>query len=482
MPHRLLLCLLLGLSSAARADDDGRLLGQPRADYKARRQALMAQVREAEAKRPKASMFSLTPNAQNQYVPIIALKGADDRDREDFEEGRFRQRNDFAYLTGVEVKGASLVLLPASDEAILYVPAAAEIRAGLGGEPDVPGPATAAAMGYTRVAPASRFLAELFGAIAGGGEVDPAHVRRPVLYTLGTSDRTPASSPDGKFVRYIKEGLGRAVELKDAGPLLGELRKAKTPTEVALLRKAIDITGEAQAAVARDIRPGLYEYQLESRITAAFLEGGALRVGFASIIGSGPNSTIPHYFDNKRRLGEGELVVVDIGAEYHLYTADVTRTYPTSGVYSPRQREVYQLVLDAQSMAASRFKPGETKMSDMNRWVVEFFAASPLRARDEAGVEQPMDKFFIHGLGHYLGMDVHDVGSYDPPLQAGAVFTIEPGLYIKSENIGIRIEDDYLATPTGIEKLTAGIPSAPAEVERRIAAGRSTAGRPSAAP
>lgn len=476
MSHRrLLLCLALGLTTAVRADDATRLLGQPKADYQARRQSLMAQVREAEAKRPKSPLYSRVPGAQYLYVPIIALKGADDRDKEDFEEGRFRQRNDFAYLTGVEVKGASLLMLPATDESILYIPSAAENRAGLGGDPDVPtpGPSTAAAMGYSRVAPASRFLPELFNAIA-GGEVEPATIRRPVLYTLGTSDRTPSTSPDARFVRYVKEGFGR-LDVKDAAPILGELRKAKTPVEVALLQKAIDITGDAQAAVARDIRPGLYEYQLEARITSAFLEGGAMRAGFASIVGSGPNSTVPHYFDNQRLLGEGELVVVDIGAEYRLYTADVTRTYPTSGTFSPRQREVYQLVLDAQSMAASRFKPGETKMSDMNKWVVEFFAASPLRAKDEAGVEHSMDKFFIHGLGHYLGMDVHDVGDYAKPLMPGEVFTIEPGLYIKSEDLGVRIEDDYLATATGVEKLSGKIPSEPSAVERRIAAGHPSA-------
>src|SRR5262249_52978101 len=152
---------------------------------------------------------------------------------------------------------------------------------------------------------------------------------------------------DARFIRLLKEGAP-ATDFLDLAPILGELRKAKTPTELALLQKAIDITGAAQDRVLRYIRPGLYEYQLEGFVHGTFLDGGALRAGFASIIGSGPNATIPHYFDNNRRLEDGDLVVVDIGAEYRYYTADITRTYPASGTFTPRQKELYRLVLDAQ--------------------------------------------------------------------------------------------------------------------------------------
>jgi Xaa-Pro aminopeptidase len=190
-------------------------------------------------------------------------------------------------------------------------------------------------------------------------------------------------------------------------------------------------------------------------------------------VGSGPNSTIPHYFANNRQLEDGELVVVDIGAEYQYYTADITRTYPVSGKFTPRQREIYQLVLDAQTEAAKQVKTGTTLLMPLTGFVREYFRKSPLRAKGEDGKEYTMDHFFIHGLGHYLGMDVHDVGNYAKPLQVGEVFTIEPGIYIKSENLGIRIEDDYLLTG-GLEKLSKDIPSDPDEIERRIAEAKST--------
>ena len=140
------------------------------------------------------------------------------------------------------------------------------------------------------------------------------------------------------------------------------MRKVKTRREVALLQQAIDITAAAQADVLKAIQPGLFEYELEARIMAAFTSRGAQRPGFASIVGSGPNAAIPHYFANRRRLESGDLVVVDIGAEVDYYTADITRTYPASGSFTPRQGEVYQLVLDAQAAAAARVKVGETRL------------------------------------------------------------------------------------------------------------------------
>jgi Xaa-Pro aminopeptidase len=211
---------------------------------------------------------------------------------------------------------------------------------------------------------------------------------------------------------------------------------------------------------------------LEGEALAAFLGGGAARAGFSTIVGSGPNGTIPHYFENSRRIEPGELVVVDLGAEYQYYTADITRTFPADGRFTPRQREIYQLVLDAQRAVEAEMKPGQTKLGDMTRFTKEFFRNSPLRARDETGEERTMDHFFLHGLGHYLGMEVHDVGDYGEPVQVGEVFTIEPGLYIKSEALGVRIEDDYVMTEAGPEKLSKAIPSEPEEVERLIASKR----------
>ncbi len=246
----------------------------------------------------------------------------------------------------------------------------------------------------------------------------------------------------------------------------------KSPPEIALLRKAIAITGDAQAAAIRTIGPGVPEYKVEGAILGAFISGGGMRAGFPSIVGSGLNSTVLHYNANRRTMESGDMVVVDIGAEYTYYTADITRTYPVSGKFTPRQREVYQLVLDCQSACAAEFKVGKSTLQSQNVFAKAYMAKSPLRAKDEGGVERTMDHFFFHGLGHYLGMDVHDVGDTGKPSQPGEVFTIEPGIYIPSEGFGVRIEDDYLATKDGLEKLSKDIPCEADEVERRMAEAR----------
>ncbi len=164
-------------------------------------------------------------------------------------------------------------------------------------------------------------------------------------------------------------------------------------------------------------------------------------------------------------MRKGEMVVVDIGAEYNYYSADITRTFPVGGKFTPRQREIYQLVLDCQKACEKAVVPGKTTLSELNEVAREFFRSSPLRARDSAGNLLTMENFFFHGLSHWLGMDVHDVSGGSGVLEPGVVFTIEPGLYIDTENIGVRIEDDYLVTANGLVKLSADLPSDPADIE-----------------
>jgi Xaa-Pro aminopeptidase len=247
------------------------------------------------------------------------------------------------------------------------------------------------------------------------------------------------------------------------------MRKLKSTAEISLLQKAIDITGEAIRDIATNLKPGMYEYEVQAILEAAFTRNGSERPGFPSIVGSGIFSTILHYSENHKKIDAGDLVVCDIGAEYSLYMADITRTFPASGKFTPRQREIYQLVLNTQAHAAANWRPGMTNR-DLHQFAVEFLQKSPLRARDLDGREYTMDHFFIHGLGHYLGMDVHDVGNYSKPMQVGEVFTIEPGIYIQTEKLGVRIEDDYLVTPENtLRKLSAAIPSAPDDIERIMA-------------
>jgi Xaa-Pro aminopeptidase len=426
------------------------LLSQPTIDFATRRSELMKRLRDA----------SPSPC-------VAALKGWE-ISREDYEEGKARQANNVAYLTGVETPGTALLLIPHQNKATLYLPPNRG-RVGLGaGDPGPgPGPDAAALYGFDHVEPSSRFITDLIVALT----ADPD--RSAALYLI---DANSPSRPTGKLAKWLKEGLP-ALQIRPLEPILGELRKTKTESEVALLQKAIDITGTAFDRVMSSMAPGKFEFQLGGQIMGAFLEEGAERAGFASIVGSGPNGTIPHYFALTRQMKADELVVVDIGAEYRYYTADVTRTYPVSGKFTPRQRELYQLVLDAQRACEKHIENSEGKatLAEMTAFTSNFLRQSPLRAKDRNGQDQTMDRFFIHGLGHYLGMEVHDVGDTQKPFAPGEVFTIEPGLYIESENTGIRIEDDYLTTENGLLKLTKNIASDPDEIERQIAAAKARA-------
>jgi Xaa-Pro aminopeptidase len=456
------------------------LLGQPRADYQTRRHSLMRQVKEIEAKRTEEARAEREKNDGQDaeaitYEPIIVLVGQDEAVINIIIEGKYRQKNDFAYLTGSETPTAALILLPNQDKGTLYLPPVNPKSRTLEEQPDGPGWESAEKYGLGKVESTEVFLADLFLAIGDPRREVPGRSRVPVVYTFSKEGRLAMLAGDGQFVKFLREGAP-TTEIKDLTPILAEMRKVKSCAELALLRKAIAITGAAQEQVVRSIRPGVVERELEAKVLATFTAQGSQRPGFPSIVGSGPNSTIPHYFTNQRTIEDGDVVVVDIGAECDYYTADITRTYPASGKFSARQREVYQLVLDAQKAAEARVKPGETKLREMTRWTREFLKESPLRAKDEDGNEHTMDHFFIHGLGHYLGMDVHDVGSTSKPLQPGEVITIEPGIYIPSENLGVRIEDDYLVTKTGVEKLSKAIPSEPDEIEALISAAKEKAG------
>ena len=256
------------------------------------------------------------------------------------------------------------------------------------------------------------------------------------------------------------------MDLRNVAPLINRLRQTKSDPEIAMIQKAIDATRAAHLSLARTLKPGVYEYELEADIIGSFVRHGAERASFPSIVGSGIYSTVLHYNNNRKKIDAGDLVVVDIGAEYSYYAADVTRTYPASGKFTTRQREIYDLVLAAQMRCEEIAKNGKVSLQSLTQAARAVFNASPLRAKDAAGVERTMDVFFIHSTSHWLGMDVHDVGIQGQMLSPGDVFTIEPGIYIPSEQLGVRIEDDYVITPAaGLKKLSSAIPSKPAEIE-----------------
>jgi Xaa-Pro aminopeptidase len=445
--------IALALPFAARpsnADVNGKLANIPRSEYQTRRQKLMEKIKDG----------------------IVVIIGA--REEDLGEVGRFRQKNDLMYLTGVETPAASLLLIPAGlipnkgASETVFIPQRNKMREQYTGFQVAPGPEAEQKFGVQEVASSDKFqdrLRDLFNAppfkVEGGGRSTAK------LYTVVPHGSTAAISRENQFVETVRK-LAPHVQIADVSSLIAELRKLKSPVEIELLQKAIDITGEAQNQVARTIRPGVYEYEVQGALEYAFTRNGAERAGFPSIVGSGIYSTILHYNENRKKIEAGDVIVVDIGAEYSYYTADITRTYPATGKFTPRQRQVYELVLEAQRAAEKAFKPGESTLAQLQRAATAVMKASPLR--DKGG--KTLDLYFIHGLGHWLGMDVHDVGAYGPPIPNGAVFTIEPGIYIPDEKLGVRIEDDYLATEKGLIKMSARIPSAPDEIERLMSESR----------
>ena len=255
--------------------------------------------------------------------------------------------------------------------------------------------------------------------------------------------------------------------------ILAELRMIKQDEELRLLRRAIDITMEAHREAARTMTPGMHEYEVQAVIEYVFMKEGAEGPGFATIVGSGENSVILHYSANRRQMESGDVVVVDIGAEYRGYTADITRTYPVNGTFSDEQRAIYQLVLDAQEAAIEAARAGNAFSAPGHAATLVIGAGL-----QELGlIERAEDvrRFFMHGTSHYLGLFVHDVGDFGA-LQPGQVITVEPGIYISPAddvdprwwNIGVRIEDDVLITDNDPVVLSNDLPKAVDEVEQMM--------------
>ncbi len=277
-----------------------------------------------------------------------------------------------------------------------------------------------------------------YSAVAGGAQLPPTH-----RFVAGLRDRLPTFS-----VKDVSEHIHSMRVLKDDG-------------EVDLLSRAVAATVEGQRAAASTIRPGIHEGAVDGAVYAAFRAAGAEGLAFPTIVGSGYNATTLHYDQNAGVCSDGELVVVDIGARYGYYSGDLTRTYPVNGKFSTRQREIYDLVLEAHDRAADAMRPG-VSMFDLRKIAFAVFEDSNIR--DANG--ETLGQYFIHGLGHQLGLDAHDPGAADErPLEPGMVITNEPGIYIPGESLGVRIENDFLITADGARNLSADLPTAAADIE-----------------
>ncbi len=301
-------------------------------------------------------------------------------------------------------------------------------------------------------------------------QVKTFYVRQSVARTL------PGLYRDGRRVRGKR--------IKSPSSILNLMRLHKDEHELRLLQKAIDITAQAHVEVMRAAKPGMYEYELEALLEYVFKRMGSERQGFPSIVGSGPNSCILHYQSNRRRIRPGELVVIDIGAEYGMYTADITRTIPIDGTFSPEQRNIYQLVLAAQDSGIAAARVGNSFRALHNTAVRVIVRGMIELGFLDGSVEENIEKgtfraFFMHGTSHYLGLDVHDVGG-TKELQPGQVITVEPGIYLSKEtceklgipeayhNIGVRIEDDVLITSDGPVVLSGKAPRKVEDIERMM--------------
>jgi len=238
------------------------------------------------------------------------------------------------------------------------------------------------------------------------------------------------------------------------------MRLVKDDGEIALIRTAVAATVEAHRAAARVISPGVGEYVVDGAVYAEFRRHGAEGVAFLTIVGSGFNATTLHYDQNVGHCADGELVVVDIGARYGYYCGDLTRTYPANGRFTDRQRAIYDLVLEAHDRVAEAIRPG-VSIFELRKIAFEVMETSELTD----GNGEKLGQYFIHGLGHHLGLDAHDPGTDEEPLVPGNVITNEPGIYIPDEALGVRIENDFLVTESGAENLSAALPTTADDIE-----------------
>ena len=279
---------------------------------------------------------------------------------------------------------------------------------------------------------------------------------------------------DLRFAREIREKYPNH-DYKRSAPLVYSLRTIKSDEEIRLIKEAIDITGKAFERILKFVGPGVTEYQVEAEITHEFLFNGASGSAYHPIIASGENACTLHYIQNSDTCKAGDLLLMDFGAEYGHYAADLTRTIPVSGRFTDRQKACYNAVLHVLKQAPRLLVPGNTidKVNKaVNKFMEEEMIGLGLFSREQVLSQDPEKpvyaKYFMHGVSHFLGLDVHDVGSKFEPFRPGMVFTFEPGLYIREEKIGIRIENNYLVTEGEPVDLTAGIPVEAEEIERLI--------------
>ena len=379
----------------------------------------------------------------------------------------FEQEQNFYYLTGHNEEGAAVLILPASGQApaagtpreILFLPAkdpAKEKWNGVRMSPSDPG--IAARTGFATVEPFADMRAT----------VEKVVKSFPQIYTILPYEKENGGYPHEKEVIEWLGQLAPHAKLKDVRAQINAMRQVKSPGEIAFLKEAVDLSLDGHLAAYKLMRPGLYEYQVAAKMVEVHAMGGSEAEGYAPIVGAGPNSTALHYDRLSRKIQDGDIVVLDVGAQYAGYSADITRTLPANGKFTPRQLEIYNIVLGAQNAALAALKPGVTLCPKGDK-SLQKIAYDYINSHGKDLHGQPLGPYYIHGLGHNIGLDVHDPGDYCRPLEPGMVVTVEPGIYIPEENLGVRIEDDVLITDSGYKLLSERLPRDPAAIEKIMA-------------
>jgi Xaa-Pro aminopeptidase len=414
---------------------------QPSRAYHARREALAAKLQGGVA------VLFAAPEPILDFMP-------------------YRQDSDFYYLTGWNEPGAALMVVGGASgssqsyKEILFLPTR-NLRTELytGVKMDAATPGVVQATGVDAVEPMTAIPTELNQVVA---------LDRRLTSNLWTQ---PDSEPAKAVVRLnaVTLGMDAAPPARDVTALTKLLRQVKDEGEVALLKKASDASIAAQRTMMSSVKPGVTERTVAGKMTEVWFEQGCERPSYAPIVGSGIHSTTLHYAENSRTMEDGDIVVVDAACEYSMYASDITRTVPVNGHFSPRQREIYNIVLGAQQAAMEAFVAGKSTINDRDRKDPNSLDTAAYNYIDSHGTDlhgQPLGKYWLHGLGHMVGIDVHDPADYPAVLKPGMVFTIEPGLYIPEEKLGVRIECDFLVGQDGkLIDLDAALPHTADEVE-----------------
>jgi Xaa-Pro aminopeptidase len=378
----------------------------------------------------------------------------------------FRQEDNFYYLSGLTEPGAALLIAPAAEAAsdapahpyteILFLPPRNLTQEKWTGPKLGPeNPEAPKITGFDHVEDMAKLPDEVMKVASGA---------RPVVYTdVASLDHVSASTEPLEFLKDVNSFLS----FQDVKPMVESLRTAKDAGEVALIRKAVDASVAAHFAAFKAVKPNVTEREISALMQYEWGRRGCERPAYAPIVGSGYYSTVLHYSDDSNVMKSGDVVVIDAAGEYSMYASDITRTLPINGHFTPRQREIYDIVLGAQQAAEAAFKSGKSNMRRDNPDSLYKVAYDYINTHGKDLHGDSLGKYFIHGLGHPVGLNVHDATDHNAPLGPGQVFTIEPGIYIPEESLGVRIEDDYYVDQDGkLIKLSAALPSKAEDVEK----------------